>query len=528
MNTWWTIGKYGMRLNLGKAYRQRTLYVPLIGAAYALFAFAFAWFVRENPDNVVLRFLEDRVLFATLMDLVLLYLFVYLIIIHVFTGIRKENKASIELLLSAPLRSEDIVMGETIAMVPVYLLILPFVLIPLFVLGGIQAGLDALGMVRILVSQVLMFVIAIGVGAIVLSLVQSSIQRIKFNKYFRLIATFVGAGLYLSIYGLNAWLSTAEALTQHPVLSYLPHALSGNVIYAEILGATVTPSVSSSIAFLAVWVVIIYRIGIRIAGRAYSLEKEMAVGKTTVAREGVLIKMVRAILPSSQKEKVVTHFKLFFRDSYNFANSMYLIIIGYFIIAFTLWSSRGTEESLLPIFTFEVLITPMFVAIFLMSMFYLSRDALWIWKKAPGGVEAFVKSKWLQTFILSFVFVPVPLVAWLTVARAYLPVGYALSLAVWVIPLNSFAASFGILVNVYNPSQSIKGAKMAINALISTFSLLFILYASLLGALYIGVLPDEPTVLEHLGVGLLIGAILNIFGWLMYKAACRRIETNMD
>ena len=528
MHSWWTIGKYGMRLNLGKTYRNKKVYLSLTAAIYMVFALLFAYFVQQNPNNIVLRFLEDKVLFATIMDLLLLYLFVYLVIIHVFSGIRKQNKSSIELLLSAPLRSEDIVLGETLAMIPVYLLILPAVLIPLFVLGGMQAGLGIFGMAVILVTQVLMFIIAIGIGAIILVLVQSSIQRVKFSKFFRLFASLIAAGLYLSIYGLRAWMGTAEALTQQALFSYLPTSLSANVVYAEILDAPVEPSVLYSIVLLCVWALVIYRVGVTLAGKAYSLEREMQVGHVVIKGEGPIMKLVRLITPPSQREKVVTHFKLFFRDSYNFSNSIYLIIIGYLLIIFTVWSTRDSGEMLIRMLTMQIVITPMFVAIFLTSMFYLSRDALWIWRKAPNGIQDFIKSKWLQTLLLSLVFVPVPLFAWAVAGRGVISVGYALSLMVWVLLMNGFSASFGIFINVYNPSTNIRGAKMAINSILSTFSLLIILYAMILGAVYFGVLPDYPTILEHLATGVLIGIILNAVGYVLYRVACGHIEHTME
>jgi hypothetical protein len=255
----------------------------------------------------------------------------------------------------------------------------------------------------------------------------------------------------------------------------------------------------------------------------------MQAGHVVIKGEGRAMRLVRFMTPPSQREKVVTHFKLFFRDSYNFSNSMYLIIIGYLIIVFTVWSTRDAGgEMLLRMLTMQIAITPMFVAIFLTSMFYLSRDALWIWRKAPNGIQDFVKSKWLQTLLLSLVFVPVPLAAWAIAGRGILSAGYALSLMVWVLLMNSFSASFGIFVNVYNPSTNIRGAKMAVNSLISTFALLFILYAMILGAVYFGVMPDYPSVLVHLGVGVLIGALLNGLGYFLYRVACRHIELSTE
>ncbi|HOP09177.1 MAG TPA: hypothetical protein PLC12_03060, partial [Candidatus Methanofastidiosa archaeon] len=272
MAVWWTIGKYNMRLNLGKLYRNRKIYFTLTAIIFVVYAVLFKALVDANPNNVIISLMSNKALFATLLDLIMLYVFVYLIMIHVFTGMKRQNKSSLELLLSAPVSSSDIVLGETIASLPVYLLVLPIVLIPLLILGYFQAGVGILGILKITVSQVLLALLAVGIGAIALTLIQTSIQRTKTNKYFRLFATMISAGLYLSIYFLKSWLSTAESVTQNQFFNMLPTSLTGNIAFSEISGYVPHPSILVSFTLLLAWIGIAYGIGIRIAGKAYSLE----------------------------------------------------------------------------------------------------------------------------------------------------------------------------------------------------------------------------------------------------------------
>lgn len=528
MGGWLTIGKYSMRLNLGRLYRQRRIFIPILAVVYLVFAAGFKVFLDANPDNVIVEFLSNEVLFATLMDLLLLYLFVYLVIIHVFTGIRKQDKSSIELLLSTPISSQDIVLGETVAMLPTYLIILPFVLIPLALIGYVSAGVGIVGVLLIILSQMLLFVVAIGIGAIILALIQSSIQRMKANKYFRLLASLLGAGIYISIYSLNSWLDTASSITQNPVFSYLPTSLSSNIIYSQVLGVGVSPSLMESFALLLVWVVVIYRVGIRFAGRAYSLERELSHGHVEIKGENILLRAVRHVLPGSQREKVITHFKLFFRDSYNFSTNIYIMIIAYFIPAFIVWNSQNDAEALLPLYTIEMLIIPVFVSIMLLSMFYLSRDALWLWKKAPNGIDNFLKSKWIQTYMLSFVFLPVPLVAGFIVGTDKIPVSLMLSTMVWLLLVNAFAVSYGIFINTMNPSMTIRGGKATMNSLVTTFSLLLIIIGTALLLAFTNIFPEDFNIWRHLLVGIALGGALNGLGFFLLSIARQKIKTILD
>jgi len=528
MNAWWVIGKYGLRLNLGKAYRRFKLFFPLIVLVYIAYGVMLKMVIDANPDNFVVEILSNKVLFATLTDLILLYLFIYLIVIYVFTGIRKQDKSSTELLLSTPLRSEDIVLGETIAMLPIYLLFMPTILIPIFIFGYFKAGVGLWGLAVIFFSQALMFILAIGIGAIILALIQSSIQRLKVGKYFRLISSFIFAVLYLSIYGMKYWLSTAQSVTQSKLFSSLPTSLAGNVIFSKIMNIPSSPSVLVSICLLVLWIVVVYRVGINIAGRAYSLEKELASARVVIKKEGALLRIVRRILPSSQEEQIITHFKVFFRDSNNFSSSIYLLILGYFMTTFLVWNSRNEVESIVRFYTMEMSITPIFVSIFVLSMFYLSRDALWIWKKAPGGADKFLKSKWLQTFILSFVFLPVPFITGFVVGTDKISFGIMASTALWLLMMNAFSVSYAIFVNVLNPSKQIRGARYGINSIICSFTLIIILMGGMGIMMHFGMIFSDYTFTSHLLSGVFMGIILNVIGLIFMLVARKRIDIIMD
>ena len=519
MSSWWTIGKYTMMLNLGKIYRKRKIFLPLFGMIYLLYAIGLKILIDTNPDNAIVNLISNKALFATLLDLVMLYLFVYLIIIHVFTGIRRQNKSSIELLLSAPIQSADIVLGETIAMLPIYLLIAPIVIIPLLVTGFFLAGVGIFGIIKLFLSQALLVLLAVGVGAIALTLIQSSIQRTKSSKYFRLISSGLSAGLYLSIYFLRSWLTTAEAVTQNWAFSLLPTSLTGNIAFSEISGYIPDPSIALSFLLLVVWVCLVYALGIRIAGKAFSLEKELSVAKASISKEGFLFKIVRKITPARYVEKVTTHFKIYFRDEHNSSTSIYLIIISYFMPIAFVWSSRSEPETFKYLFMVGIYMIPMFVTISMISLFYLSRNALWIWKKAPNGTNDFINSKWIQSFILSLIYLPVPLIIGIVVGFDIVGISRVLFTTLLLLSVNAFAISFSILLNVLSPTKRETGAKVGINSIFSTMGLFILLLAI--------TIPLESMVSYYVFVPI-FGLLINIIGYFMIKVAKSRIADAMD
>ena len=518
-----------MRLNLGAYYRKRNITVPLTIIALIAYAVGFFLLVNRNPGNVFFELLSDKILFATLLDLIFLYFFLYLVIIHVFTGIRRQNKSSVELLLSAPVRSQDIVLGETVAMIPIYIVMLPIILIPLCIIGYELANVGIVGLLTICFSQLLLFVIALGTGAIILSLIQSSLQRLKVSKYFRLLASMLGALIYISIYSISSWLDSAHSLTQNIFVSYLPTSLSSRIIYTQILDISSSPSFIQSVFALCIWAFVIYSLGVRIAGRVYSLEKEIASGHVTIRKkDGVLYSIVRRITPAPMREMVITHFKVFFRDSQNFATSVYLMLISYFIIGFTLWNARG-QDGVLIIYTIEMAIIPVFVSIFIVSMFYLSRDALWIWKKSPGGLRIFIKSKWIQTVILSFVFLPLPFVGGYIVDSSYITIPIMVSTMILLLFMNMFSASFGIFLNVMNPSMTNKGAKVTINSLISSLGevVLLMVIVMFVFNMFFNI-QDSVSFSTHIQATLVVGTLLSVMSIALYMGAQQRIDRILD
>nr|HOP09439.1 hypothetical protein [Candidatus Methanofastidiosa archaeon] len=193
-----------------------------------------------------------------------------------------------------------------------------------------------------------------------------------------------------------------------------------------------------------------------------------------IKRESALLKIVRHITPGTYTEKVVTHFKLYFRDSNNSATSIYLLIIAYFIPMMSAWTSRGEEhEAIQLMYIISTLMVPMFVAISMNSMFYLSRDALWIWKKAPGGSDSFINSKWIQSFILSLIFIPIPIINGSLFGLEETGVTMIVAMIVLLLIVNSLAISFSMFLNILSPTKSIQGAKTGINSIISTLGILF-------------------------------------------------------
>ncbi|MBN1785638.1 MAG: hypothetical protein JW825_01425 [Candidatus Methanofastidiosa archaeon] len=520
MAAWLTIGKYNMRLNLGKFYRRRKVFVPIVALTYLIYAILLKMLVDANPENLIVRLLSDKALFATLLDLVMLYIFIYLIMIHVFTGIRRQNKSSLELLLSSPVSSSDIVLGETIASLPIYLMIIPILLIPLLILGYFQAGIGMIGLVKIILSQLLLLVLAIGTGAIALTLIQSSIQRTKTSRYFRLLASILSAGLYLSIYFLNSWLSTAESVTQNPFFDILPTSLAGNIAFSEISGYVPEPSIMLSYMTIIIWIAVVYGLGIRIAGKAYSLEKELSSARQSITKEGAFYKILRIVTPRTYTEKVATHTKVYFRDSNNSATSIYLFIIAYFIPALMAWSTKSEgQEAIGPIYLVGTFMIPMFVSISMLSMFYLSRDALWIWKKAPGGTDSFINSKWLQSYLMSMLFLPVPVISGVILGVENLGIPRIAFTVVLLLFVNAFSVSFSMFLNILSPTKSIQGAKTGLNSLISTMGIFFILLVI--------TIPLISRINFYVFV-VLFGVLLNVLGYVMIRASRVRIVNAMD
>ncbi len=153
-----------------------------------------------------------------------------------------------------------------------------------------------------------------------------------------------------------------------------------------------------------------------------------------------------------------------------------------------------------------------------LSVYALSKDALWIWKSAPDGERSFLLTKWKQSLIVGLVYIPVPIIIGLW---AKTPWDLILIGIVGVIVILSSTTSIGLFVSTYNPAYDVEGSKIALNLFIIIGIIIGILAPTAYFLYRIGF--DLSSELDLLQLLLIIGGLMNIIGAILMKLAIRKL-----
>ncbi len=335
---------------------------------------------------------------------------------------RETEVISRDMILASPLRSRDILFGRFVAnlfFVPLGLIFVAFMFIPVF----IEHGVNSLATPFIVVAAaVLPSLVGIWVGVLLSSYIKTKSDtspRIKdiAKAILGLVGMLFGISYFLLI------LSQASSI----YWTFSPTTWITNIIYIAVTGtnlAKVTyslglysysyyvplqPDIWLSLALLLMFVVLVFYVGIRISDRLFVFEVSVSEVRT-IEKENWFFKAVRRAIPSPLGAITAVQLKEFSRSLESIARVAFVLS---FPLILYLFNFMGFSNSFLPTSDlFGVLFLPSFSSFYIIlaaamiglieasQMTVKQRDLFWTYKKAPGGVERLVYSKFLGMLIV--------------------------------------------------------------------------------------------------------------------------------
>lgn len=460
--------------------------------------------------------------FSVILSLIILGIWGYIIYINVLVGIRKRKRRDIQLLLSAPIGYGDMLIGSFLAMLPSVVIAFAFLYAPIAIAASVVFGTGLVAILKIGIALAETVILALLVSGIVLAIVEPIVDRVSRNRAAMIAFIIIFVVIYSLFYIIPQRGLGLVGVSERASYRFLPTTLAGNIINEALLGDFLppqylpNPSGGVSMFLLGLIILGVFFGGFSAAGRLFSLEAGVTVPTVTIEKEGIIYRILRRF---GVGDRVIFHQKIFFRNPKNALQFGMLAAIVYIIPFFTLRTIPAEAQS--P----EIgIITPLMMILFLapfpaLTVYALSKDAMWLWKSAPDGEKSFLITKWKQSLITGLVYVPVPVVIGLWIRTSWNAIIIGM-LGILIVLAGS--TSIGLFVSTYNPAYDVEGMKMALNLFITIGIIIGIIAPTGYLLFRLGLEPEAINMFL-LKLIIVIGGLMNIIGAVLMKLAVRKL-----
>ena len=397
-------------------------------------------------------------------------LFFYFIVIPFADTLRQAESRQLDLLLSAPIASGDLLLGEYLGQLPFYgIFIIAFAAVFTAAIGPL--GMGPAQTLIVITIFVLMSLSAFWIGVVASGVLRTRLERLAGGRDIgKAVAMMLPMPMMVIIYaaafgGLLDFLSNPEGQIVQNLLAALPSSWGARVVtdFAANPGnlGAISPSslarVGGIIAFFfaSLWV------GLRISKRAYGL-REASLSSSIAGPDGLFHGLIRRIGGGGSFGVLLSSlFKEYGRRLENISNVGYMI--GIMVVASIFLPSRGGP----PAFAImsSLFIYPIVTVMVTSDVTVKGKESLFIYKKAPHGTSTYVRVLIARGYLL---LIPIIGIASLAVSLICPQMGTDISLVVAGTLVIMVCADVIIVLGLFllNPAFSEKSPKFWMNAII--------------------------------------------------------------
>jgi hypothetical protein len=323
-------------------------------------------------------------------------------------------------------------------------------------------------------EQILIYLVLFGVivmamwlGTLLASYIESKVRKSEKSRDLGKAMTFVITILTVVLNYALIWIMIAgfndPTSPLYTILQGFPSTW-GTIIVMNIFGfsAIVPVNVGVFIALLIGITAFTLYFGFKAAGRFYSLEPG-EIGTERIAREGRLYGVIRRLISGDFGVQVVSQLKQFSRKLENFSRIGYAVGISAIILVFQMFTPKEEFIALPILLTFATYYPAMMIAGLLGTWVIIgSKDNLWIYKKAPGGVSSYARSVYIVNLIytipIAIIFaVIMAVVLGLTLVDVLLAIGF---LVLFMLSLMAMAIGIAFIFPTFEERGSKVGLLM--------------------------------------------------------------------
>lgn len=409
---WLVIAKNEYRVSTSWIRSLRRYFPLMAGGFLAAWVFILAPMLVQSMVGELQELLVSQIAVA-LFEIILFIFSAFLVLIPVSNALKEEGGvAQVELMLKAPVRPGDVLVGEFMGKTPLY------AIFATLAAGLFTALLTPLGLsgVQTAVIILMAFLTCLGsfwVGTVLAAVARTTIGRTAKGKdigkalAFILVLPMV-AFMYAMMNGniFSLLLNPSTDGLVKTLLGLFPSSWAAEVIVAfarnpsniGAVGMLTLTRVGGMLVFMAATLAI----GWKVTDRAYSLEPTN-MGVTVVGPDGALFKTVKRLGGGgSFGTLLASSLKDYSRRMENLSQIGY--ILGLVVVMNFTFVDDASGAQMMGLLMSTVM------ALFLCAEATIrGKEALFIYRKTPGGVARLIKAKLLQAWL--FV-VPVMVAIW--------------------------------------------------------------------------------------------------------------------
>ena len=520
MQKWLVVARNEYRIRTSRIRRIRAYFPYIVVGILAIYVVFITPSLSSLFIDDVLALLLSQVA-PVAVKIILFTIFVYFIIIPITDTLRQEKTKQVEIFLAAPMKPSDVLLGEFLGEMPLYVIFVTVVTGPLIAFLS-YLGLDMIQIVITVIIFVVTFFSAFWIGTVLAAVLRTRLgESSRGRDMGRALAMIIALPLVALIYAMQFG-GFLEALADPSlggiprfILNLLPSSWGGEVVVGFIASPGNIQAVGLQtllgLSGLLLFSLGIIWLGMKVADRAYSLEPT----EFTASRakpDGVFYNSVKFLGGRGSFSVILTStFKDFGRRLENLSNMIYviglLLLMNIFIIPNISYNSAGSSVSLMV----TQFIFPILVVMVAGDVTVQDKETLFIYRKAPSGVKRLVKARLVHSLL-----VVLPIVGVITLVTAFLNTQLTLISAITATGLTVFATAssvaFALGLFLLNPPFSAKSVKLGVNLmLVMALSVgLFLVSMALLAVS--GLQLDSMTSVQyaqllHTALGWLVGAV---------------------
>lgn len=465
---WRVIAKNQYRLSTSAIRRIRRFFPFIVIGVIAVYGALISGIASSTSVDFSSLMLSQYALATS--QIVLFQMFIFLMILPITNTLREVQAGQLEILLAAPIKPSDVLLGEFMGRMPIYLAAIAVISATFTVfLAPLGIGLLQIGIIIVIICIVVLS--AMWIGELIAAVLQTKLGKTARGKDVgRAISLLLALPLIAAIYAIRggglfealAVPGTNDLVTS--LLSVLPSSWGAEVIISfannpgnigPIAFLTLTRLGGLTLFFLAVlW------LGARVANRAYSLEPTSFVA-SRAKLDGYFYKSIKWLNGGgSFGTLVVSIFKDYGRRLENISRVFYIIGLVV-LINFFFGDVSDNRGPFLMIFMSAFLFT-MLAAFVSGEITVRGKASLFIFKKAPLGIWKFIGARIIQGWIIV-----IPVTSVVSTLQITLSMEYTVSSAIIMIlsMVGISAASVVSVIGIFllNPAFSIKSGKYAPN-----------------------------------------------------------------
>lgn len=468
VHTWYHIAKAEYFVLTSGMRKHRS---PL---AVTLFLLATLWAVMVAPAVIgallsalipmsQVRFLL-LMIFPGVMRAAMMFLWTMLLLFPLSTALQEIKVGQWELFLSHKVKTRDIMTGTFLGKMPLYGLLVLF-LSPLLISPFMMAfEVTLVGQVLVYAVIALLTITTIWLSNFITAVVQARLgDSSRGNDIAKALSLIVAMVVIIPMYGMMFFMQTLSQILGMNMFLLMPFTWTADLVSWLTIGfngiGLTEPQIAAftgvlqlnmltNALLMGAFGLMVLIVGLTLADRVFTINAGARTEKvTTVGRENLLLRGIRAMSSGPSGTLIVVSLKDFGRKAQNLSKVFYgsvLALVMPIVIRQATEMDGDTFDFFGILVEFGLMIAILGIMPFAGTGFLESRDQLWMIQSAAKGASRFMKARLVSALLIALPTALIPLAAVVYIFGLTVLESMRLLIFAWVIVSGAVMVSIGV------------------------------------------------------------------------------------